>query len=454
MDNLKKNHLGYIETIAMSVAIMAPTAAMALNVSLMASVASYSISLVFIIATIVIGMASISFIKFNEHFSTAGSVYTFTSKSLGKKVGFISGWLLFLTYLMFTAASSAEVGCFAQGFFTIAGIHIGWLPISIVCSVAIWIVSYWDVRISTRIMFTLEGISILLILILSVVILIKVGSHGGLNLIPLKHNSNSFSSLAQAAVYGILSFAGFEGASTLGEETKNPKKLIPLAIASAVFVTGLFYLVVSYAQVVGFGTNASGIKALAGSASPLGDLSSKFISRGFALVIMLGATLSAFSAALGSASAGSRMLFSLSRDGHLSKVFAKVHPKYGSPYISLAVIMISAFVLTIPLFKCKASDAFGYLGTIGVLALLLAYLSTNVGAIVYFTKNKIWNGLQLIMPTIAVLALGFTFYSNIYPVPPHPYNIFPYIVLGWIIIGIFLTFRSNFDSAQLTDYSK
>jgi len=243
---LKKNHLSYIETIAMSVAIMAPTAAMALNVSLMASVSGYSISLVFLIAMVVIGFVALSFIKFNQYFSTAGSVYTFTTKSLGKKIGFLSGWLLFLTYLMFTAASSAETGSFLESFFHFSGFKIPWLPISIICTIIVWAFSFMDVKISTRIMLVFEGISIALILILSAVVLIKVGTTTGLSTLPFQTNHNSFSTLAQAVVFGFMSFAGFEGASSLGEETKNPKKYIPLAIACAVGLTGLFYLLVSY----------------------------------------------------------------------------------------------------------------------------------------------------------------------------------------------------------------
>ncbi|KZL89019.1 APC family permease [Clostridium magnum] len=442
-NKLQKDHLTYLETIALSVAIMAPTAAMALNVSLMASVSSYSISLVFIIATVVIGCVSVAFIKFNQHFSTAGSVYTFTEKSLGKKVGFISGWLLFLTYMMFTAASAAEVGAFMESVFSIAGIKVSWIPIALLSIVGIWVISYMDVKLSTRIMLIFEGISILLILVLAIVVLFKVGTTTGLSLAPFKINGNGGSSIALAVVFGFMSFAGFEGASSLGEETKNPKKLIPLAILSAVFATGLFYLLISYIQVIGFGINPEGIKGLASSASPLGDLSSKFISDAFAIMIMLGAALSAFSCALGSASAGSRMLFSMSRDGNISAILSKVHPKYKSPYVSLNIIMAVSIVLVIVMFKNTGAQVFGYLGTIAVLALLLAYLLTTIGALVYFTKIKVWKGFNLVAPGIAVVVLSYTFYSNIYPVPAYPVNLFPYIVLAWIAAGIFILAKNT-----------
>ncbi|PWI58668.1 hypothetical protein [Sulfoacidibacillus thermotolerans] len=97
MENqLHKNDLSYIETMGISVAIMAPTAAMALNGSLAASIAGTSVPLTFLLAMITIGFVAFSFIQFNRHFSSSGSVYAFTTASLGPRVGFLSGWTLLL----------------------------------------------------------------------------------------------------------------------------------------------------------------------------------------------------------------------------------------------------------------------------------------------------------------------------------------------------------------------
>lgn len=80
--------------------------------------------------------------------------------------------------------------------------------------------------------------------------------------------------------------------SSLGEETKNPKKFIPIAIISAVFLSGLFYLVCSYAQVIGFGLDTKGLEALSSSTLPLSDLSTKYMTAGFGTILMLVAACS------------------------------------------------------------------------------------------------------------------------------------------------------------------
>ena len=436
---LKKDNLSIIETVALSVAIIAPTAAMALNISLMAVTCSFSAPLVFLISTIIVGLVSYSIIKFNHYISASGSLYAFTKKSLGDKMGFTSGWALLLAYIMLAGGTAAGFGNFFSGFLAVFGLNVNWLPISIISSIAMIFLGIADAKICNRIILIIEGISILLILILSVVILFKVGTTTGLSLVPFKTNGVSTSALASASVFAFLSFIGFESASSLGEETKNPKKFIPIAIISAVFLSGLFYLVCSYAQVIGFGVDSEGLKALSSSTLPLSDLSTKYMTTGFGTVLILVAALSNFSCALGSYCAGSRMLFALSRDGLMPKIMMKLHPKHDTPYFALILIIVISNVVQMGLFKHDGIEVFGYLATIGSLAILVSYIFTSVGAMVYFTKNKVWGKAHLIVPIVSILALLYVLYSNIYPIPEFPNNLFPYIVLGWIAVGFILS---------------
>jgi amino acid transporter len=73
--------------------------------------------------------------------------------------------------------------------------------------------------------------------------------------------------VALAAVFGLLSFGGFEGAASLGEETDNPRRDIPRAIAAAVITMGIFYTIVMLAQTLGFGVDKQGTEAFAGSST-------------------------------------------------------------------------------------------------------------------------------------------------------------------------------------------
>jgi amino acid transporter len=433
--------LGVFEAMALSVGIMAPTAAMALNGSLAASITGTAVALAFLGAVITIILTSFSFIEFSRQFAHAGSVYVFNGKSFGPRIGFLSAWALLLTYIGFTIASTAEVGLFFQTFLGLINVNIHWIFPALVAAGLIWFLAHREVRISTRTTLVIEGLSVLLILVLAVVILGRGGAHG-LSTVPFQIPKAGFSAVALASVFGFLSFAGFEGAATLGEETGNPKRSIPRAILAAVLFTGTFYLVISYTQAIGFGTDDKGVAAFAGSTSPLVDLAKTYLGSTMAVAISLGATVSAFASALGTGLAASRLLFAVGRDGFGPAALGKVHPKYASPYIAVATVMATAIVFDLILVEQTGAAVFAYAGTIGVLSLLLVYLATQVGAIKLFWSIGRWRGVQPVIPIIAIGLLAYALYANVYPIPPSPYNYFPYGVLAWVVLGIVIVMAS------------
>jgi amino acid transporter len=433
--------LGVIEAMALSVGIMAPTAAMALNGSLAASITGTAVALAFLGAVITIMLTSYSFIEFSRQFAHAGSVYVFNGISFGARMGFLSAWGLLLTYTAFTVASTAEVGLFFQTFLGLIGVNVHWLIPALVAAALIWFLAHREVRFSTRTTLVVEALSVLLILVLAVVILGRGGAHG-LSTTPFEIPKVGLSAVALASVFGFLSFAGFEGAATLGEETGNPKRAIPRAILAAVLFTGTFYLVISYTQAIGFGTDDKGVAAFAGSTSPLVDLAKTYLGSTMAIAISLGATVSAFASALGTGLAASRLLFALGRDGFGPAALGNVHPRHASPYVAVATVMSIAIVCDIILVEQTGASVFAYAGTVGVLSLLLVYLATQVGAIKLFRSIGRWRGAQPVIPLIAIVLLGYALYANVYPIPAAPYSYFPYGVLAWVAAGIVIVLVS------------
>jgi amino acid transporter len=439
--NKLRPQLGVIEAMALSVGIMAPTAAMALNGSLAASITGTAVALAFLGAVITIGLTSFSFIEFSRQFAHAGSVYVFNGKSFGARMGFLSAWALLLTYTAFTVASTAEVGLFFQTFLGIIGVTIHWIFPALVAAALIWFLAHREVRLSTRMTLVVEGVSVLLILVLAAVILARGGAHG-LSFTPFQIPKAGLSAVGLASVFAFLSFAGFEGAATLGEETGNPKRAIPRALIIAVLFTGSFYILISYTQAVGFGLDDNGVGAFAGSTSPLVDLAKTYLGTSMAVVISLGATVSAFASALGTGLAASRLLFALGRDGFGPSALGRVHPRYASPYMAVAVVMSIAIVFDLILVEQTGANVFAYAGTVGVLSLLLVYLATQVGAIKLFWGLGRWRGPQLAIPVVAIAAIAYTLWSNLSPVPAAPLNYFPYGVLAWIVVGVVIVLVS------------
>ena len=241
-----------------------------------------------------------------------------------------------------------------------------------------------------------RGLTVALISVLVVVIFARIlggGAPGGgkstLSAFTLPGGVD-FGTLGLATVFGILSFAGFEGAASLGEETDNPRRNIPRAIAAAVVTMGIFYVIVMLAQTLGFGVDERGTEGFAGASSPLGELSTSYIGPPMAAAINFGVMVSAFASALGTATAGSRMLYSLCRDGFLSRRLGETSERTGAPVNALAVVMvvgITTFVL-MRLGGVSAVNAFFYPATVGVLTLLVAYIVTNAGALRFLLSKK------------------------------------------------------------------
>src|SRR5436305_13943079 len=174
-----RRELRFWEAIALSIGIMAPTAAMALNGIAPASLIGRAVPLAFIFATIGVLLVSYGFIRLSRYFSHAGSAFAFSGITLGPQAGFFAGWALLGTYIAFCCASTAEAGTFGVAF--LAGIKVDqsadYLVLSLIAAVIIAVPAFGDIRVATRSLFGMEAICFTLILIVMVVSLFKLIAH-------------------------------------------------------------------------------------------------------------------------------------------------------------------------------------------------------------------------------------------------------------------------------------
>jgi amino acid transporter len=445
-----RRELRFWEAVALSIGIMAPTAAMALNGVAPAGLIGRAVPLAFLFAAIAIALISYSFVRLTKYFTHAGSTYALAGATLGPRAGFFAGWVLLATYSCFIAANIAEIGLFGTAFLDGAGIWSSpeWIGLSLIAAALVWLLAYGDVKFVTRALLSFEGISVAAIVILIVVIFVKVIGGSAPNgqdftLKPFVPASGvGIGAIAFASVFGLLSYGGFEGAATLGEETNNPHRNIPLAIAAAVGFCGVFYTIVMLAQSLGFGINDAGIKAFSTSGAPLGDLSKQYVGNWMQDVINFGATLSAFASCLGCAAGASRILFALGRDGFITRRLGDASARTGAPANALAVVMAFGIAVAVILRinGTTSTNVFFYLGTIGVLAMLVAYFVIQAGAAKFLHLDRREPQWRVVFIGLATAAIVYTMYKQVWPRPPHPYNIFPYLILAWAAAGAAITF--------------
>src|SRR5690242_7440356 len=144
------------------------------------------------------------------------------------------------------------------------------------------------------------------------------------------------------------------------------------------------------------------------------------------------------------------MMFAFGRDGLASRRFSGVSAATGVPQRALALEMLIGLALltAFRLAGTSALNVFFYLATIGTLSLLVMYVLTNVAAARHLGRRSLW---QVVPPAGGVLIAGFVLYHNVWPVPPAPYEFFPYLVAGWLAAGLVLTAVIPGFSAKVGD---
>jgi amino acid transporter len=183
------------------------------------------------------------------------------------------------------------------------------------------------------------------------------------------------------------------------------------------------------------------VKAFSTSSAPLGDLADQYVGSGMQDVINFGAMISAFASCLGCAAGASRILFALGRDGFVTRRLGDASSRTGSPANSLAVVMVFGLAVTIllRLNDTTAVNAFFYPGTAGVLAMLIAYFVIQFGAAKFLHLERREPRWRIVILALATAAIVYTFYKQVWPKPPYPYDLFPLLIGAWAVVGVLIT---------------
>jgi amino acid transporter len=247
--------------------------------------------------------------------------------------------------------------------------------------------------------------------------------------------------IAKAAVYGFLAFAGFEGAAALGEETTNPKSEIPRAIKTAVVVVGSFYLLTAAAQSLGYGANAAGAKAYA-DGLPFSDLGSGYIGNWYGDILDLMATISLFAISLGVASGAARIMYAQARDASGTTTGLARLSKHGQPAVALAVVFVIFLCALVgqQLAGSTVINATFYPLQIGTVLILVAYVMATVGAIYFIffrpEREPLAPRWQIVIPALGGAFVCYTIYRNVFVGQEGTYAHLPYIEGAYLLVGL------------------
>lgn len=456
-DSGLRRELGVWGAIGLSLAVMAPSMAVNINPQGAAAHVGRAVPLAFALATVGVLLIAYTFVRLCQRFHHAGSVYGFVGATLGPRAGVVAGWALLGTYVFYGVVTATAAGIFGAasvqrlGLWTHQPSWAGFL-IAAIALLGVLGLAVAPVRGGTRVLLVIEGVTVALIVVVAVVILIRLGAgtapggHGvDLSVFRIPAGSG-VSAVFLGVVFGFLSFAGFEAAATLGEETGEPRRSIPRAIVGTAIFGGVFFVFVTAVEVMGFGADDAGVKDLLNSTSLLGDLGARYVAVWVGDLITIGAAISAFGCALACAVGASRLLLAFARDGVGPVALSRVSPGRGTPGRAALVVVAAMYVVVgIAWFGVRGAplELFTASGTIGTLILLVAYALATIGAarLLFFSGGRRAGGREVaawevVVPALALALIGYTLWCNVVPYPGGVAGVYPLVSAAWIVLGV------------------
>jgi amino acid transporter len=435
-ERLRGGRLQFFRTIAESVGVQAPTAGVVIAAAVLASVSGGGTALVQIIAAIAMGFVAYAFIIFTRGFNSAGSVYGFTGAVAGPRFGFLSAWALTFVYASFAGALYIITADEAQPAFGAMGLHLSWQVYAVIAVVVVMTLAYLDVTISASLILVMEGISMALVIIACCVILVKGGYRGhAFSPVPFRPDGATLSVLGLGIVLAFSTFSGFEASSTMGEESRQPRRLIPLAIGVSLAVVAIFEIGV--AAVV---TNAyPGIRQLSAATVPLVTVTDRFVAGWMGTLVNFGAVVSAFGASLACVVGASRMLFAVGRDTG-PVMLRRTSRRTGAP-VGAVVWVGAGSLLTMLLFikEPLATRAVAVSLAYGSDLIIVAYMLV-VAAAVIFTVRRRMSPARTVILLIGLAVLGYVAKDTFDPIPAAPFDWDALAAGITLLVGIALPF--------------
>lgn len=440
--------LGPLETLAQSVSAMAPSTSPSLTIPLVFALAGNATWFVYLLATGATLLVGFCVSRFAQLSASPGSLYSYAADTLPPVFGVAAAWGLLMAYIA-TGASVAGGALYYAGVLSQQFFHRtppALVTLAVVCVVA-GLVAYLDVKLSAELMLWIEVISVSLILIVLAVLVFHFGFQFDVDQFKLK--GVTFSALGPALVLAMFSFVGFESATALGAEAREPLKTIPRAVLQCAILAGFFFMLCSYSEVLGFKGESS---KLSDSTSPLHLLATKAGISPLGVAIDFGAFVSMFACVLACTTAAARVLLRMAHGGLLPKALERTNKKHGTPGAAIAlsagIMLASTWVLALR--GVAGSDMYDWLGSLSVFGFLTAY--ALVAGALPFARRALGRhshtvaGVSVLTVVVMILIVIFDLRSA----TDENHARIPWIYLGYIAAGLalYLVRRKTVDSEQ------
>jgi amino acid transporter len=427
-----KRTLSFRDVLVYGMIFMVPIAPMGIY-GFIAPTAFNMVPFVYFIGICAMIFTALAYYRMSERFPISGSVYAYVQRAVNPHVGFLAGWTIMMDYIITPGLLYAMAGVWL-GSLTPGISPWVWVLIFIVINTTINILGIEFTAKTNIVMLVIELIALGIFIVAGLAFVFAGGGMGGLSIEPIYQPGKIDPKfIAMATSIAVLSFLGFDGISTLAEETKNAQKTIGRATVAALLIMGALFIIQTYVAAI-VAPDISALDPNIAFFQIAGIAGGPALQWGLTIVNIIAVGIANTLAA----QAGmARVLFSMSRDGMVPTFLSKVHPKFKTPYTStIFVAAFSIFVLLIFNLKIDILAKFINFGAV------TSFIVLNLSVFWFFyikEKRRDAKGTMnyLIFPLIGILILGFVWWG---------FDPLTKIVgFSWIAVGlIYGMFKSKF----------
>ncbi|MBE8471160.1 APC family permease [Streptomyces justiciae] len=393
---LKPNAVGLLGVVFMAVATAAPITAMTGNVPFMVSAGNgIGAPASYLVAMVVLAIFSVGFTSMAKHITSTGAFYGFISYGLGRTVGLASGLLATFAYVVFEPALIGIFSTFAtETLKDQTGADIPWWAFAILMLAINATGTWFGVSVAEKLLVVLLATEVTILAAMAISVAFHGGGPDGFSVDPVNPvNAFKGTSAGLGLFFAFWSWVGFESTAMYGEESRNPKKIIPKATMISVLGVGVFYVFVSWMAITGTGESKAVEVSTANPLQLFFGPTEQYVGH-WAVVVMQWLMITG-SLACGMAfhNCAARYMYALGREGvlpSLKNTVGRTHARHGSPHIAG---LVQTIVTALLLLAFAAAGKDPYTGTyvllaiLGTMAILVVQAVCSFAVLVYFRRN-------------------------------------------------------------------